>query len=55
MNLFQYLDFYLQRQGTTIGSINDKNQCLDQILTRDERQIYEQIQQADKDRLRRFS
>ena len=55
MNLFQYLDFYLQQQATTLGGMTDKNQCLDQVLTRDEKQIYEQIKQADLDRLRRFS
>lgn len=55
MNLFQYLDFYLQNQSTSYGNINNKEQCLDQVLTRDEKQIYEQIQQSDKDRLRRFS
>ena len=55
MNLFQYLDFYLQRQSESYGSINNKEQCLEQVLTRDEKQIYEQIQQSDKDRLRRFS
>ena len=50
-----YLDYYLLNQANTYGSINDKNQCLDLVLTRDEKQIYEQIQQSDKDRLRRFS
>ena len=55
MNLFQYLDYYLLNHANTYGSINNKEQCLDQILTRDEKQIYEQIQQSDKDRLRRFS
>ena len=55
MNIFQYLDYYIQNQANTFGSITDKNQCLDQVLTRDEKQIYEQIQKSDRDRLIRFS
>ncbi len=55
MNIFQYLDYYIQNQANTFGSITDKTQCLDQVLTRDEKQIYEQIQKSDRDRLIRFS
>ena len=55
MNIFQYLDYYVLQQGNTYGSINDKNECLKQMLTRDERQIYEQIQKSDKDRLIKYS
>lgn len=55
MNIFQYLDYYIQNQGNTFGGINNKDQCLDQVLTRDEKQIYEQIQKSDRDRLIKFS
>lgn len=55
MNIFQYLDYYIKNQGTTYGSIGDKNEALNMMLTKDEKQIYEQIKQSDKDRLIRFS
>lgn len=55
MNIFQYLDYYIKNHGTTYGSIGNKDESLNMMLTKDEKQIYEQIQKSDRDRLLRFS
>lgn len=55
MNIFQYLDYYIKNHGTTYGSIEDKNECISQMLSRDEQQIYEYIKKSDKERLIKFN
>ena len=55
MNIFQYLDYYIQQQNTSLNASHDKNQILRNVLSTDEYQIYEQIQRSDRERLLRFS
>jgi hypothetical protein len=55
MNIFQYLDYYIQNQVTNYGSIDNKDNYIDQFLSNDEKTIYEQIKKSDRNRLIKFS
>ena len=56
INLFQAIDDYIMHQGTTYGDIKSPNKenNLNNILSREEKKIYDDTLQSDKARLLRF-
>lgn len=57
MNIFEYIDSYIKQNGNkTYGSLksNSKENCLQNMLSREEKEIYDEIQESDRQRLIRF-
>lgn len=55
MNIFQYLDYYIKSNNTTYSGIDNKDNSLKQMLSRNELEIYESIKKSDYNRLMKFS
>ena len=57
MNIFEYIDSYIkQNSNKTYGDIisGNKEQSLASMLTREEKEMYDAIQESDRQRLLRF-
>ncbi len=57
MNIFEYIDSYIKQNGNkTYGGLksNSKENCLQNMLSREEKEIYDEIQESDRQRLIRF-
>jgi len=54
-NIFNFINYYIYEQANTIGSINNKDEILNQMLTKDEKQMYEYFKTSDKNRLIKYS
>lgn len=53
MTIFNYIDKYVQSKNTSIS--NDKDSILSEMLSPDEKHIYDYIMKSDKQRLIKFS
>lgn len=53
MTIQNYIDNYIQSKGSAFD--NDKDSILNEMLTSDEKRIYEYIKESDKQRLIKFS
>lgn len=53
MTIFDYIDKYVQSKNTSIS--NDKDSILTEMLSPDEKRLYDYIMASDKQRLMKFS
>ena len=53
MTIFDYIDRFVQYKNTSIN--NDKDSILNEMLTPDEKRLYDYIVESDKQRLIKFS
>lgn len=53
MTIFDYIDKYVQSKNTSIS--NDKDSILTEMLSPDEKRLYDYIKESDRQRLIRFS
>lgn len=53
MTIFDYIDKYVQSKNTSIS--NDKDSILSEMLSPDEKRLYNYIMESDKQRLIKYS
>ena len=53
MTIFDYIDKYVQSKNTSIS--NDKDSILTEMLSPDEKRLYNYIRESDKQRLIKYS
>lgn len=51
--IFDYIDKYVQSKNTSIS--NDKDSILSEMLSPDEKRLYDYIMESDKQRLIKYS
>lgn len=53
MNIYDYIDRYLQSKNTSYD--NDKDSIISEMLSPDEKRLYDYIKESDRQRLIKFS
>ena len=53
MTIFDYIDKYIQSKNTSLD--NNKDSILTEMLSPDEKRLYDYIKESDKQRLIKFS
>ena len=53
MNIYEYIDKYIQSKNTSYD--NDKESMITEMLSPDEKRLYDYIKESDKQRLIKFS